>query len=784
MKIIIDGSKIGKAFQGFGMISANNSSRLLMDYKYEHPEKYREILTHIFGKNGLDMNHLKLEMGADINSTSGTEPCVMRYADESADVTRGAGFTLAADAKKINPDITLDMLFWSEPRWVTDAEDVYAARYRWYVENLRAAYNRFGLKFDYVSVSRNERDIDGEWIKYFTKRLRSEKDCPYDLTKIKIVAADEDNAWNIADMMISDSELRDSVDIIGTHYTSHCTENTRILSEKYGKEIWFSEGSPPMSYAKGTSRFEGSGLSGTNGVLEIASRIAAMYPCGGMTRYEFQPAVAAYYDGVTFCHKQLITANEPWSGFYSIDSGYYMLLHFSKFIKKGWRFINNACCCDGVKGEDGHSLVNVEKCFMTATDLDSGDFSTIIINPTSSPISCEISVSSLKKSGKTLYIWETRGPESGAYDENYFRKVGEIVSEKDKEGHRYSLTVKPFSMITLSTLEIESPEIKSLQSEIRTLPYHDDFNYDEYKDDYLVSRGGAPRFTTDQGGAFEVRNLNGENVLMQIITSEIMAQEWGGTPRPTTNFGDDRWNNYEFTAVVCLTESDHPTENYVGIGIRYGLASMGMSGYSLLIFEDGSWKFGRNNDIKLSGNYAYANSENTIKISVENNIVCGYINDEKIFEFADSAVIGAGRAAFYSSYDRNYFKSIEIAPVGEFPYIARFDDTDSCFVYSGDWYHNLMSSFSNFKRTISIGGQGSSFSVNFSGTGFGLIGGNDVDAVISVSVDGEIVSDNYTIPKTDSREIFFYAREFANKTHTAEIRIISGRLRVDGVQVE
>ena len=788
MKITIDGNRMSRSFNGFGFISANNSSRLLIDYKYENPEKYHEILCHIFGKEGLEINHLKLEMGADINSTSGTEPCVMRYEDEAADVTRGAGFILAADVKKIDPDITLDMLFWSEPRWVTDSEDVYAARYKWYMENLLAAYDTFGLKFDYVSVSRNERAVDGEWIKYFAKRLRNEKDRPYDFSKIKIIAADEDNCWQIADMMIADEELRDSVDIIGTHYTSHSTDNARLLLEKYGKTIWFTEGSATMEYAAGTFRFNGTGLSEINGALNIASRIAAMYPCGGMTMYEFQPAVSAYYDGVTFCHKQLITANEPWSGFYSIDSGYFMSLHFSRFIKKGWKFIDGACFCDGEKSEDGHALVNIKNCFLTAADPENEDYSTIIVNPTEFPIDCEISVSGLKSSGEKVNVWETRGPDGETYNENYFRKIGEILPEKDKNTHKYSLTVKPFSMITVSTLKIETPKFKSLKSEILPLPYFDDFTYENYGENYLRERGYAPRFTTDQGGAFEVREIDGENVLMQIITPEIKSDEWGGTPMPTTNFGDDRWNNYEISASVHLTKSSVPAENYIGIGLRYNLAAIGMSGYSLMIYEDGSWKFCRNNETKLSGKYESAGTENIIKISAENNIVRGYINGEIIFEFSDDAVIGAGRAALYSSYDRNHFKFVDIKPLGEFPYIRRFDDTDGCFEYSEGWNHNLMSSFADYKRTVSTGEQGESFRINFSGTGFGLFGANDIGAVISVSVDGEIISDNYTIPKTggktNSREIFCYARGFENKAHTAEIKIISGTLSVDGVQIE
>ncbi|MBR1832481.1 MAG: hypothetical protein IJ784_08620 [Ruminiclostridium sp.] len=44
------------------MISANNSSRLLLDCKYEHRERYDEILNYLFGEGGLDISHLKVEI--------------------------------------------------------------------------------------------------------------------------------------------------------------------------------------------------------------------------------------------------------------------------------------------------------------------------------------------------------------------------------------------------------------------------------------------------------------------------------------------------------------------------------------------------------------------------------------------------------------------------------------------------------------------------------------------------------------------------------------------------
>ena len=93
-EIVIDGSAAitdeNMLYEGFGYISANNSSRLLLDYKEENPDAYWEILNYVFGSDGLNISLYKFEMGADVDSSSGTEPAVKRSADEKADVTRGA----------------------------------------------------------------------------------------------------------------------------------------------------------------------------------------------------------------------------------------------------------------------------------------------------------------------------------------------------------------------------------------------------------------------------------------------------------------------------------------------------------------------------------------------------------------------------------------------------------------------------------------------------------------------------------------------------------------------
>lgn len=62
----------------------------------------------------------------------------------------------------------------------------------------------------------------------------------------------------------------------------------------------------------------------------------------------------------------------------------------------------------------------------------------------------------------------------------------------------------------------------------------------------------APRYTTDQAGAFEVSSLEGNNVLMQMITYDNKPAEWGSSSDPVTTLLDDRWQNYTVSADVLL----------------------------------------------------------------------------------------------------------------------------------------------------------------------------------------------------------------------------------------
>ena len=89
----------GLTYKGFGLLSGNATSSLLMDYKAEHPDVYWQLVETLFGGEHPLLNTGKVEMGNDRNNSTGPNVATMRDRDEYPSVTREPGFQLAADAR-------------------------------------------------------------------------------------------------------------------------------------------------------------------------------------------------------------------------------------------------------------------------------------------------------------------------------------------------------------------------------------------------------------------------------------------------------------------------------------------------------------------------------------------------------------------------------------------------------------------------------------------------------------------------------------------------------------
>lgn len=796
-KLEIDGKTANTnpaaAYRGLGVVTGNNSSRLLMDYKDKNPEAYQEIMRLLFEKNyGAGLSHIKIEFGTDVNSSSGTEPSVMRSADEKADVTRGAGFMFAADALAINPDITVDLLRWGEPKWVTDAfeeseEAGFAARYKWYKSTIDAAYNTYGIKFSYISADGNETDkIDTDWIIYFAHALENETDERYDYGEIKIVASDEIGTWNIASEMLKNEELLNAVDVLGEHYNTHGNENTVILNEAYGKEIWYSEGVASTNMSK----YNDGGVNGVNGALDVCNRIINGYYNGKMTMYEYQPAVAAYYNGAKFFPKSLINAQEPWSGYFEVDSGVWTSAHFTHFMEKGWRFVDSGCFGDG---KESHSITETTNNYMTVCDPETGDYSTVICNDSDKQRNYTITVSNLDKASSAVYVWETKGGTAEDYRANWLKNTDAFVPVDNGDGtYSYSVEVQPYSVITLTTLETEQPDASAEFCKFESTPldinYSDDF---EYNNKWLAARGNAPLYTTDQGGAFEVSEANGNKVLMQQITAENKPTDWRmrGTPLPITSLGDDRWCNYSVSCDFKLDEKGGE-ENYVQLGLRYVSSEItswsAESGYSVRIYANGGAYLRKDGSDYAEGainNFDISQVHN-MKITANGRSITAYCDGEELFTYEENGCFyNSGRASLASDYYNNWFDNFKVEPVeGAQSTVTRLDDHDPKITYSGNWDRVIPDTYTTYYRTTSKATAAEDeFSFKFSGTGFAFIG-SGYKSTLKIEIDGEVVEESAETVISELRQASYKLEGLNGGEHEVRVTVLDGEFVLDAIE--
>ena len=211
--IVLDGAGKGRVYEGIGALSAGASSRLLYDYK----EPYRsQVLDYLFKPGyGAALQHLKVEIGADVNSTDGAEPSSMRSRDDH-DYTRGYEWWLMEEARKRNPQIILDTLPWGAPGWVGNGHFYSQDMADYVADFLQGAQKYHHLDIAYTGIW-NERQFDSGYVKKLYRTLVQQG------IPAKIVCCDEYpgeglGQWSIVDSMLKDPELNTAVNAVGVHY--------------------------------------------------------------------------------------------------------------------------------------------------------------------------------------------------------------------------------------------------------------------------------------------------------------------------------------------------------------------------------------------------------------------------------------------------------------------------------------------------------------------------------------------------------------------------------------
>lgn len=906
MDILVDGATANTtpcmAYRGAGAVSCNNSSRLLMDYKEENPKAYWEIMNWLFhADSGAGLTHVKVELGCDLDTSSGAEPATKRTEDEPANVARGAGFMFAHDAQTINPAVTVEMLRWGEPGWIDRAKDengkvtdasVFAARYKWMKETIDAAYQQYGMKIDYIGAAQNEKGVGFPeiskkgrindtkdnvilWTIYLSNALKQETAGLYDYSKIQVTAADQVDTTSLLGYMLYDREiadgdvkatdsraaeevkcglaaqLRDAVSVVGIHYDLNLKKSEtdirriELLTKEYGKEFWHAEGSPSMTNAENgkNATNEESDMTGNGGVLNVANRLIASYCNNSQTLYEYQPSVAAYYDGAVYFPKQLMTANTPWSGYYSVDAGIPATMHFTSFIKKGWQHVDSACLYDGETS--GHNCGETKNTYLTAMDANTGDYSTVITNDSGTERTYRITVKNVAKAAAGVAVWETRQADEGQrFDSGWLRQTATLTPADNGDGsYAYQVTVKPYSMITLTTTtgqkdyatcaSVTSANDRT-KDRVLSMPYTDNFEYDS---EYLKRRGGTPRYTTDLFGAFEVAEEDGNHFLRQVITKDTEPTSWGNWQDfASTSLGEDRWSNYTVSVDVRFDKNpDNRKKNYVELGARYNTYTT-KNGYWLRLYQTGEWKlYDINGEIGSSSALPYIFPQqdvfaamdleegawNNLSLTVNGKEVIAKINGEIVsWGILDRCITASGRIGLSSSYNNNDFDNLSVTPaaetityypeiidmtadssVSDFNYksvvspatpgavsVTRIDDLSSDITFSPQWERLDSQGYVDYGRTLSTTAEkGAVMSYTFKGTGIHILGYNRYvtpNPVVGIVLDGQMIENSYEVPVADHREALFMLSGLEDKTHTIEITLKNkGKLTIDAIEV-
>lgn len=811
--------KNGLTYKGFGILNGNSTSNLLLDYKAKHEEAYWEMMQYLFGGDYPLFTHIKMEMGNDGNNSTGAESCTMRYENEEADASRSPGFVMAADAKKINPNVKVSILRWEMPNWVSAKwsrntnNTGYEAMYKWYRETIFDAYEKYGYVVDFINPDKNETNTpDTAFIKWLSNQVKTETNFPDYMDKkakaaynnIRIIASDENKGLQIVPKMRSDKDLYNAVDIIGFHYRTNATSDYVKMADEDDKEVWYSEGCAVFGYTElqenKTSTYGSGSIGGYQSPLALVDSFITAFDSSRRTHYVFQPAIGSFYEGVQYGHKELLSARDPWSGYIHYDPALYMLEHFAKFAKTGWEdsepdtddiwlAISSATSPSFAGTDNEHATTGIagNAGFMTLVSPDKKDFSVVMVNNTRNEKVFSISTEEVGAADSDLNLWLTE-------TDNYMQRKGMI--KKTEEG--WLVSIPAYSIATATTLDTvpERTPVDGLHNDDRhvldtdkaggkngvtsdDVLYADNFEYKEEAKDFLSSRGNEPRYMVDTHGAWVVEN--GE--LKQELAAEV--PQWNGG-EPSTIVGDFRWMDYAASVDVRIPDGSKRTWARLTVRSQTGM-NWSDSGYTLSVNGAGDWELYRIGT-KVLGGSVDAAADNTYKITIVANhdFISVAINNKSVAGYRDSVPMLSGRVKLGSSWKQVYFDNLLINNVaGGTPYaLSMIDGQDDSVTYAGAWSIENPGGgkADDWYRTVSTtSGKNSSVTFPIHGAGFSILGANNGTAKLDIYVDDKLEAENVSTLASPARGETYSMTGLESGKHTIKVIVKSGTLNIDAL---
>ncbi|PSL08420.1 F5/8 type C domain-containing protein [Haloactinopolyspora alba] len=629
--VVVDGDSAGREFDGLGAVSAGASSRLL--YDYPEPER-SQILDYLFKPGyGANLEILKVEIGADTNSTSGAEPSHMRERGK-VNCNRGYEWWLMREAVERNPDIQLGGLQWGAPGWFEGGF--------WSQDNIDYLLSwldcaeQHGLDIDFMG-GWNEAGYDTEWYVKWKRALRAEH------PDIELTAADDTPNWNwrVADAMAANPEFGAAVDIANQH--SPCGHRTRYLrcsstetARDLGKPLWIGELSSMAHDA---------------GAAPLARAANRMYIDARITGMIAWSPISAWYSNITLADTGLMVAEWPWSGYYDVGDSIWAYAHTNQFADPGWRYLNSG----STRLESGASVVSL-------ASPDGGDWSTVIETfDADQPSTLTLDVANLPESGMRLWASDLDSDDPA----DRFREVGTV----QPDGGEITLQLEPGHIYSLTTTDGQGKGAATPDATVSdrlAVPFRESFEN--------VPDGRTARYFSDLAGAFEAApcagGRDGTCYRQQVDQPPISWGHVGELPL-STMVGDPRWwGDYTVSTDVLLEEP-----GYVEVGGRASGQSWGTpaSGYHLRIGTEGWELFSRdhagNRETSLaSGTESVGVDEwHTVGLRMRGDTIEVLLDGEVLSEVTDTTQRTGNVVLGVSAWHHAQFDDLRVTPTSRAP---------------------------------------------------------------------------------------------------------------------
>jgi galactosylceramidase len=633
--LLLDAQQTGREFAGVGGVSAGASSRLLVDY----PEPQRsQILDYLFKPNyGASLQHLKVEIGGDVNSTDGIEASHMHTRTDE-NYHRGYEWWLMKEARKRNPRIILDTLAWGAPYWIGDGQFYSQDMADYVVKFIQGAKRVYGLDINYTGIW-NERPYNVEWVKLLRKTLDANG-----LKTVGIIAADQcTNDWGVVADLSKDPAFKAATAAIGVHYPE--TESTPAALAS-GLPLWSSEDGP----------WSGEWMAAWAGSkLPLQATYNRNYIVGKMTKTAVWSPITCYYDNLPLPGSGLMRANTPWSGHYEVQPALWVTAHTTQFAQPGWKYLDGACrllpyggSCVGLLAPNGR------------------DYS-IILETTGAKAPQQV-VFALARglSHKPLHVWRTDA-------RHQFERMADLKVTNSAE---IGFTAPPESVYSLTTTTGQRKGKKAAPV-ASAFPVHYQENFSSY------APGSTPRYFCDFSGCFEVvrRNDGQGNALRQVV--EHKGVEWQPDTLPETFVGDPDLENYSVSVDAMI-------ENAGLVSLFGRVASVHQNadppnGYWLKVGDTGAWELLAAGTRLINGTVPFsAKTWHRLQLDFANDRIAAMIDGHAVAQVIDET-FAQGNTGLGCGWHTAQFSHFEIRTAPSPPNLAQGKPASASSEWSAEY---------------------------------------------------------------------------------------------------